>query len=142
MKQYGVVISTDGNTAKVRVKRDSACDGCESAGLCSALCPNVTDTTAYNNAGASVGDTVELETGSGAVLIYSALTFIMPIVLGLVGYFIAVGMGLGEIIAFAVLSAAVVLSFVMLWLIVKLRGKRDLAVRITKINRSTDDTEN
>ena len=142
MKQYGVVISTDGNTAAVRVKRESACEGCASAGLCSSLCPNVTDTTAHNHAGAVVGDTVELETDSGAVLVYSALTFIMPIVLGLVGYFIAAGMGLGEVFAFAVLAFAVVLSFAMLRLIVKLRGKRDLAVKITKITRNSDDPEN
>jgi len=133
MKQYGVVISLDGDMAKVRVKRDSACAGCSSAGLCSSLCPNTADADAHNTAGASVGDTVELETGSGAVIVYSVLTFIMPVVLGLIGYFAAQALGLGEVLSFAVLAVSAVLSFALLCAIVKVRGKRDLAVKVVRV---------
>lgn len=133
MKQYGVVKSVDGDIAKVLVKRDSACAGCSSAHLCSAMCPNTTEAAAYNKIGAAVGDTVELETGTSAVLVYSMLTFIMPLVLGLIAYLAAVSMGCGETVTYIAAVCAALLSFIVLCGIVKLRGKRDLEVVVVRI---------
>jgi len=135
MKQVGIVVALDGDCASVKVRRESACDGCHAKGVCSSLCPNTVEASAVNCIGAEVGDTVELETASSPVLLYSALTFVLPVVLGFLGYLVPMGLGAGEnpSLIFALVGALTALLITAA--VVKIRGKHDLEVRIVRIVR-------
>ena len=98
MKQLGVILSSDGNTATVSVQRMSACSGCHKAnpGMetegysacheCSVF-PVETEMTvrAHNEAGADAGDRVVVETASRTVLGYAAAVFLLPLILAVIG---------------------------------------------------------
>ena len=97
MRQRAVVLETDGKEAVIEVSRATMCDGCEKHGGCEGHCEitgllstgGKMKTRALNRIGASVGDTVEVETESGRVLGYAALVFILPIIMCGVFYFAA-----------------------------------------------------
>lgn len=87
------VVATEGKVATVEVQRKSACEGChkmtsgEGCGVCSLLgSDNRFTAKAENGLGAKVGDRVEIETGTGRVLFYSALVFLLPVVVGILLY--------------------------------------------------------
>ncbi|MCQ2428674.1 MAG: SoxR reducing system RseC family protein, partial [Clostridia bacterium] len=70
-------VSADGKNAVVETERKSACEGChkgaEGCDACSLLGPNgKISCPAVNAAGASVGDTVEIESSSRRKLLYAA----------------------------------------------------------------------
>ena len=87
------VIDLEGNIAIVEVKRKSACEGChkmtsgEGCGVCSLLGSDSRFTSrALNRIGAKIGDSVEVQSATGRVLLYSALIFLAPVVVGLLLY--------------------------------------------------------
>lgn len=90
------VIETNGKTATVEAEKKAACSGCQkntdgnSCEICGLVGSNKKiQAKAKNDIGAEVGDTVEIESGTGRMLGYSLLVFILPIVIGVVCYFTA-----------------------------------------------------
>ena len=111
MKQTGVVVETDGKTAKVECDRQSACDMCENASVCSEKCKKVY-ATADNTVNAAVGDFVEIETESKRVLKNAFIVFFLPVILSFVAYFVTerfLGSTLAAIVTLVVLTVSLVL---------------------------------
>lgn len=120
MRQRAVVIELSGKEALIEVSRATMCDGCEKHGGCEGHCEitgllstgGKMKTRALNTVGASVGDTVEVETASRKVLGYAALVFILPIIVAGILYGLAekiwrtqgaalIGAGVGFAVTFA-----------------------------------------
>lgn len=135
-----VVEIVDEQIAVVSVERRSACDGCHKAqgdkgcSICTLLGgKHQTRARARNSVGAAAGDVVALESRTSRILGYAALVFLLPIILGLVGYlvgFYALSMG-DWAIALAFLG--IVVSFLPIWLYSKLVVSRRLDVEIVEI---------
>ena len=84
LSERGVVVEDAGGEVRVRVTRSAMCADCASKGSCHALsgAPNAV-VSARNEAGARVGDLVEVCLPEAALLGASALLYLVP-VLGLV----------------------------------------------------------
>ena len=117
MNNTASVLSTDGKTAKVRVHRKSACEGCancEGEAKCHAEIlltetPRTFETTVINDIGAKVGDRVELATDGKLLLPLAFLAFIMPIVLTVLAYLVISAFSLPE---YAILVGTVAVFFI------------------------------
>lgn len=88
MQTKAIVIARDGTFATVETERLSACEGCHKAedggcSVCSLMGGNrKIAAKAYNSIGASVGDTVLIESRTGRMLWYAALVFLFPLLFG------------------------------------------------------------
>ncbi|MBQ8311108.1 MAG: SoxR reducing system RseC family protein [Clostridia bacterium] len=88
MQTKATVVAVDGDFATVESVRTSACEGCHKAedGGCSVCSLMGSDqkisTRAYNPIGAVVGDRVMVESNTGRILLYAAIVFLLPLVLG------------------------------------------------------------
>lgn len=101
MQRTAVVVEDLGNNVKqIEVSRETACEGCSQQGSCHA-CIMLGDskknramrTKAFDPLGAQVGDRVEVETESSTVIKYAAEVFLLPIILGAVGYLLGESLG-------------------------------------------------
>ena len=101
MQRTAVVVNDLGNNIKeIEVSRETACEGCSQQGSCHA-CIMLGDskknramrTKAFDPLGAQVGDRVEVETESSTVIKYAAEVFLLPIILGAVGYLLGESLG-------------------------------------------------
>lgn len=91
MEQIGVITAKNETIATVQFKRATACG--ENCGMCGG-CENLNAfVDAINVVDAEVGDTVKIETNTTFVLLGAFFVYIIPIVLGLVGYFAFGGIG-------------------------------------------------
>ena len=125
--------------AVVTVERQAACDGCHknadgaSCSVCTLLGgKNTVSTRALNRVGAAVGDRVEVESGSGRMLFYAALVFLLPVLFLLVGFFVgrALWGSIGGLIAAGVLF---LLCFVFLFLYSRFAVSRRIDVTVTAV---------
>jgi sigma-E factor negative regulatory protein RseC len=96
MRNEATVVAVNGNRATVEARRLSACEGChkkvegEGCSVCTLMGGDgAIRTEAENPLGAVVGDRVIIESGTGRMLWYAALVFLLPIVLALTAYGIA-----------------------------------------------------
>jgi sigma-E factor negative regulatory protein RseC len=103
MKTKAIVTAVDGRFATVETTRTSACEGChkategEGCSVCSLMGgEKKLSSKAYNPVGAKVGDTVMVESSSARMLWYAALVFLVPILVAILGYFVALWCGGGE----------------------------------------------
>ena len=151
MKQKATVQELRGANALVSVRRASMCEGCEKNGGCSGSCAagellgaNKTMTAlARNPVGAVVGDTVEIESADHTVLGYAALVFLLPILLGALGYGIASVFGAGEGVCWLGALFGFALSFLLIVIIDRLKKKNGTPdIIITKIIVPVYDAEN
>lgn len=94
MQRTAVVVEDLGNQIKeIEVSRQTACEGCSQNGHCHA-CVMLGDqkksrelrSKAFDPLGCRVGDRVVVETDSSTVIKYAAEVFLLPLVLGAVGY--------------------------------------------------------
>jgi len=85
MIEEGTVTQIDGKIAKVAVERKSACDRCHARDFCQMIEANRLVVSAVNEAGARVGDRVELEVPDAAGLAASSLIYFVPTVLFIAG---------------------------------------------------------
>lgn len=101
MQRTAVVVNDLGkNIKEIEVSRETACEGCSQQGSCHA-CIMLGDskknramrTKAFDPLGAQVGDRVEVETESSTVIKYAAEVFLLPIILGAVGYLLGESLG-------------------------------------------------
>ena len=140
MKTTATVIEVNGKTATVETVRTAACEGCHKmadggeCSVCSLMGSNrKLRAKADNSFGARPGDRVEVETATSRVLLYSALVFLLPVLVAALGWWIASLltdsmplMGLGALIGFG-------LSFVILRVISGVLQKKQCDVVITGI---------
>ena len=140
METKATVISTDGDFVLVETKRKSACDGChkQKEGSSCAMCTLMGDkaelrTRARNPIGARVGDEVMVESSSGRVLAYGALVFLMPILLGLLFYFLCSFVTASEPIRLCGSLLAFGGAYVFLWIYSRRVISRRCDVTVTRI---------
>ncbi len=76
--EAGVVALRENGVAELAVHRDTACGDCASCGGCDAGAVRV---AVENSIHASVGDTVLIESATGAVLWIAALVYLLPLLL-------------------------------------------------------------
>lgn len=79
-----MVTEVSEGTARVSVLRKEACASCSGRYFCGSS--KKTESKVSDPIGVSVGDTVEVEARSGAMLGYAALLFLAPIILAVVLY--------------------------------------------------------
>lgn len=136
MKQNGVVIKTDDNgTAQVSVKRESACEACRIKNSC-ITCKKTISSVADNSIGAKEGDTVTLETPSSLILLYSALVFILPIIVALASYFIGTAVFKNDISPYILSLVCFILTFIVLNITINKRASKKNSVKIIGIVES------
>lgn len=93
-----VIKKLDNNLAEIEVMRESACgSNCASCAGCEK--PSITvRAVAINNISAEVGDVVNVRGNTGFVLKGASFVYVMPLILFLLGYFIAQNFGAIETI--------------------------------------------
>jgi len=134
MNSKAYVKEITGGKAVLSVKRECACSGKE---VCTAKCftlQNETiEVTTDNEIGAKPGDYVEVEGKTSAILIYSAVVFILPVFTGLLLYFIARFFTENIILPYIISGTGFILSVVFLYYFLNniVKGRNDF--KITRI---------
>ena len=148
METKATVISTEGEFALVESKRRSACDGChkQKEGSSCAMCTLMGDkaefrTRARNPIGAKAGDQVMVKSPSGRVLAYGALVFLMPLLLGVLFYFLCSLVTASEPIRLCSALLAFGGAYVFLWLYSRFVISRRCDVTVTRILSSAAEQE-
>ena len=119
MEIVGTVIEADNNTAKVRVKRVSACG--ENCGNCKGMCETTTAVSVVQNTvGAQVGDMVKIESDSVAVLRAAVVLYIVPVVVAIMTAVVAYGVNLSDVSV----AAFSVVAFLVCFVVIKCFEKR------------------
>lgn len=93
----GTVLSVDGNKARIRTFKESACGGCmncENKDKCDAHFMLVDsydnyECDAVNDIGAKVGDVVELYTPSPVSISLALIIFVLPVLITVAAYLLA-----------------------------------------------------
>lgn len=139
MKQQAIVRAVSGDEALLAVKRQSICEGCHREGGCSS-CTQIVEVTVKNSCHASVGDRVEVETGSGAVIGVAALVFLLPLFVAFGAYALA-GLWLTKTtLRYLAAFGALALTYLVIGIVVR-RMKAKLSVTMTAIvGRAEDKT--
>ena len=134
------VISTDGDVAVVEVERKSACDGChknetgEGCSICSLTVGNRKfNAKASNRVGAKVGDAVEITSSSGRVLFYSAIVFLLPVVIAIAAFFLADSLWENETYSYVSMIVGFLLTFVGVGLYSGFVNKKRCDVEIVRV---------
>ena len=141
MKTLATVVEIEQeNIAVVSVARHAACDGChknaegKGCSVCTLLGGNrEARARALNTAGAAIGDTVEVESRTGRMLLYAALVFLLPVVMALGGYFLGAALLEGAYGAPATAAAAFLLTFAAIWLFSRLVISKRIDVEIVAL---------
>ncbi len=134
------VVKTEGVCAIVEVQRKSACEGChkmtsgEGCGVCSLMGSDRQFTArAENRVGAEVGDVVEVSSPTGRVLFYSALVFLLPVVVGILLYAVSGAFFEKELYRYVLLVGGFVACFFGVWLYSRLVLSKRCDVEIVRI---------
>ena len=101
MEQIAVVKAVLANgMAQIAVERDTACGAAHSCHDCAGCEKMMTNTntvvTAFNDVNAGKGDVVKVRGENKVFFKTAAIVYIVPLILALAAYFVAMGMGLGE----------------------------------------------
>lgn len=86
MQEIGQVLSVQGDTASVRVKRSEACAHCGKCGMLALDSSHDIVVEADNHALARAGDTVRLELEPGEYLTAAFVVYVFPILAAALGY--------------------------------------------------------
>ena len=117
MKEVGRVVSVNDDAAVVSMRASGACDKC---GLCMASSDGREILLlALNEAGAGVGDAVEIEISPGRVLVAAFALYMLPVLLTILGFAVGSYMSRGdENSPLPTIMAVVflVVSFIATWL--------------------------
>ena len=86
--------------AQIAVERDTACGAAHSCHDCAGCEKMMTNTntvvTAFNDVNAGKGDVVKVRGENKVFFKTAAIVYIVPLILAMAAYFVAMGMGLGE----------------------------------------------
>jgi positive regulator of sigma E activity len=101
MEQIAVVKAVLANgMAQIAVERDTACGAAHSCHDCAGCEKMMTNTntvvTAFNDVNAGKGDVVKVRGENKVFFKTAAIVYIVPLILAMAAYFVAMGMGLGE----------------------------------------------
>ena len=101
MEQIAVVKAVLANgMAQIAVERDTACGAAHSCHDCAGCEKMMTNTntvvTAFNDVNAGKGDVVKVRGENKVFFKTAAIVYIVPLILAIAAYFVAMGMGLGE----------------------------------------------
>ncbi len=132
LEESAQVISVAGNRAKVTMVRSEACGDCAAKDMCHSTPENTMEMEVDNPAGAHPGDRVVISLTSSDLLKASALTYMLPAFVMVVGATIGwarTGTDLGALIGAGAGFAA---SFLFLFFYSR-RGNSESAPRITRI---------
>ena len=119
MEQIAVVKAVlENGMAQIAVERDTACGAAHSCHECAGCEKMMTNTstvvTAFNDVSAGKGDIVRVRSENAAFFKTAAIVYIVPLILAMVFYFVAVGMAMGEglqvLMAFGGFAVGVLLS--------------------------------
>lgn len=145
MRQFGTVVTLEGATATVSVRRHASCEKCGACGIGSR--PTV-EVLARNEIDASIGDSVIMELESRTVFIASAIVYVVPLVLMVLGLLLGptvfgfLGVGVSPDAASAVLGLTMlVLAFVAVHIYDRKVSPRRYMSRIVALADGTDDPE-
>ncbi len=138
MKQKALVREVSGNCATIEVTRSAMCDGCVKRDCESHTCAagallgsaKTMTARAKNPVGATVGDTVWVESADKTVLGYAALVFLMPVVVCLCAWGIAERLGAPLWGSAVAAGGGFVLSFIVIALVEKRKkmGEPDIVI--------------
>lgn len=139
MKQKATVVSTDGIYATVKVDRKSMCDGCHKEG-CSDGCAlyrmfgakSEFEAKALNQAGASSGDLVFIETPDSTVNLSAFFVFLLPVIVAAAVYF-ATFFVPGESVRIIAAVVSFAIYFAVLAVIERVKKNRTPALTVTEI---------
>ena len=131
MKQIGKVVEINADMAKIEVDKVSACDMCENAAHCVEKCKKVY-ATASNTVNAEVGDTVEIETETGMVLLNSVLVFLVPVLLAIGAYFLS-NLFFGENVSVVITFFTLVFSICAFCFVLNKISKKKVISRVVRI---------
>ena len=101
MEQIAVVKAVlENGMAQIAVERDTACGAAHSCHDCAGCEKMMTNTntvvTAFNDINAGKGDVVKVRGENKVFFKTAAIVYIVPLILAMAAYFVAMGMGLGE----------------------------------------------
>lgn len=137
VQETAIIVEAGGETAKVQMNTQAACDSCGAAAVCHPSLGEKPLVEITNDIGARVGDVVLLETDSGSRIIASLLMFGLPILFIILGALWGnqVSEGADGMVAGAV--AGLAFSFLILrWISKHLKNKvrfKPRAVRILPV---------
>jgi len=140
MKNKAYVKKIIDNQAVLTVRRECACGGKDSCNVkCFNMQDDIIEVTINNNIGAKIGDFVEVEGKTSAILTYAAVVFIAPVFTGLLLYFIARIFTKDIVLPYIISGSGFILSVVFLYFFLNniVKGRNDF--RITKILNNGDD---
>ncbi|MBR6559354.1 MAG: SoxR reducing system RseC family protein [Clostridia bacterium] len=146
MKQKALVLSTKGDSAVIEVARVTACEGChklkegEGCVACSLFdLKRKMTATAVNEVGANPGDVVYISTPSRTVLFYSAVVFILPILIGLICYFVvSLFIDITAVLALASV-AVIILTFLVIHFTLDRSTANKKMIRIVSVCKDNTD---
>lgn len=122
MDQIGQVVELQGRNAVVRVRRTSACG--ENCASCGGGCtPTSTTLKAVNGLDAKVGDMVKVEMSSGAFLLLAFIGYILPIIIAIAAYAVALKLTADTLTADIAAVIALVLTLALFFVLDKLPKK-------------------
>ena len=101
MEQIAVVKAVlENGMAQIAVERDTACGAAHSCHECAGCEKMMTNTntvvTAFNDVSAGKGDIVRVVGENKTFFATAAIVYIVPLILAMAAYFVAMGVGLGE----------------------------------------------
>ena len=101
MEQIAVVKAVlENGMAQIAVERDTACGAAHSCHECAGCEKMMTNTntvvTAFNDVSAGKGDIVRVRSENKTFFTTAAIVYIVPLILAMAAYFVAMGVGLGE----------------------------------------------
>lgn len=79
MEEHGIIVECRGNTALVKTRRGTACDGCKAKKTCKPLEQNDMLIEVENTIGAKVGQDVIFTVGAGSVIKAGVLFYLVPV---------------------------------------------------------------
>ncbi|HDQ40527.1 MAG TPA: hypothetical protein ENN39_05790 [Desulfonatronum sp.] len=92
--ELGEVVSLQGRTARVKMKRSSQCSSCSCAGLCSPFGKEWMVLTAMNDVGAAIGQKVRIRYNVEGEVKASFILYIIPMIALLIGAGVGTCIGL------------------------------------------------
>ena len=142
MKEYGTVVKLNGEFAKVRIGRNSACASCGKCGMTEKQ--KFVDFYTKNTLDVKVGDQVELEIHDTNTSKLAFIGYILPLIPALVLMFIALAF-LNELWATLLFFVGLVGGFVLVGAIDKAKKRKWMSsptmIKIINQNTNTNQTE-
>ncbi|MCC7202226.1 MAG: SoxR reducing system RseC family protein [Nitrospirae bacterium] len=115
MIEEGIVVSVSDGMAKVRAVRGSSCGGCASRSMCHSSETTDVIIEAKNEAGAHVGERVEVAVGPKTFLKASFITYMLPLITFFIGAIAGKYIGGSDVWAALAGMFTMLLCFIGVW---------------------------